>query len=243
MRLATLRQKKSLILQDADSLCDAPGSHQIQPAHFTPDYWRERALITGEAPGRGSSLFLQPTPGASTQWVLRPYRRGGLIATLSHSRYLWTGLERTRAFREMRLTASLFSQGLPVPRPIAACVTRHGLTYEAALITQRIPGARALADWLNDASLPDETLNHVLASVGRMIRRFHDHGLDHVDLNARNILIDTPGTPWLIDLDRCRLRRPGKWREANLQRLERSMRKFDSTISIYPIFQGYRTTS
>ncbi len=188
-------------------------------------------------------MFLQPTPGASTQWVLRPYRRGGLIATLSHSRYLWTGLERTRAFREMRLTASLFSQGLPVPRPIAACVTRHGLTYEAALITQRIPGARALADWLNDASLPDETLNHVLASVGRMIRRFHDHGLDHVDLNARNILIDTPGTPWLIDLDRCRLRRPGKWREANLQRLERSMRKFDSTISIYPIFQGYRTTS
>lgn len=239
MRLATLRQKKSLMLQDADSLCDAPGSHQIQPALFTPEYWRERALIKGEAPGRGSSLFLQPTPGASTQWVLRPYRRGGFMAKLSQSRYVWTGLERTRAFREMRLTAALFEQGLPVPRPIAACVTHHGLTYEAALITQRIPGTRALADCLHDEPMPAEGLSTVLASVGHMVRRFHDHGLDHVDLNARNILIDTQGTPWLIDLDRCRLRRPGKWQKANLQRLERSVDKFACAPIMPLIQQGY----
>ncbi|NYS62342.1 3-deoxy-D-manno-octulosonic acid kinase [Vreelandella salicampi] len=244
MRLATLRQRKSLILQDADSLCDAPGSHQIKPAHFTPEYWRERALITGEAPGRGNSFFLQPTPGASTQWVLRPYRRGGLIAKLSKSRYVWTGLERSRAFHEMRLTAALFDQGLPVPRPIAACVTRHGLTYEAALITQRIPGTHALADWLDDEQIPAETLSAVLTSVGRMIFRFHDHGLDHVDLNARNILIDQHGTPWLIDLDRCRLRGPGKWQKANLQRLERSLEKFTAKLHSAELMdstlQGYR---
>jgi 3-deoxy-D-manno-octulosonic acid kinase len=153
------------------------------------------------------------------------------MAKLSQSRYVWTGLERTRAFREMRLTAALFAQDLPVPRPIAACVTRHGLTYEAALITQRIPGARALADWLNDEPMPAEGLSTVLVSVGRMIRRFHDHGLDHVDLNARNILIDTQGTPWLIDLDRCRLRRPGQWQKANLKRLERSLTKHSDQLA------------
>ncbi|MGS2741991.1 3-deoxy-D-manno-octulosonic acid kinase [Halomonas sp. LS-001] len=242
MRLATLQQRKSHILYDADSLCDTPESHQILPAIFTPEYWRERALVTGEAPGRGSSLFLQPTPGASTQWVLRIYHRGGLISRLSKSRYIWTGCERTRSFREIRLTAALFANGLPVPRPIAACVIRHGFTYEAALITQRIPGARTLADCLNDTQIPTDVLSTMLTNVGRMIRRFHDHGLDHVDLNARNILIDPQSSPWLIDLDRCRLRSPGAWQNANLKRLESSAQKFNPGISTTQILQGYRAT-
>lgn len=223
MRLAALRQKNSVILHDADSLCDAPGRHQIDPALFTAEYWREQGLVVGEAPGRGSSLFLQATP--TKQWVLRPYRRGGMAAKLSEKRYLWGGAERTRAFRELRLTATLFEQGLPVPRPVASCVTRYGLTYEAAFITVRIAGAKALAELLVN-NLADEAL---MQQVGVMIRRFHQAGLDHVDLNARNILIDPTGTPWLIDLDRCRLRAAGKWQGANLGRLERSLKKFTAS--------------
>lgn len=222
MRLAALRQKNGLILHDADSLCDAPGTHQIDAELFTSDYWRERGLIVGEAPGRGSSLFLQATP--TEQWVLRLYRRGGMAAKLSEKRYLWTGAERTRAFRELRLTAALFEQGLPVPRPVASCVTRYGLTYEAALITVRIAGTKALAELLIN-KLADDAL---LQQVGMMIRRFHQAGLDHVDLNARNILVDPSGAPWLIDLDRCRLRGPGKWQANNLARLERSLAKFSA---------------
>ncbi|MGP9765124.1 3-deoxy-D-manno-octulosonic acid kinase [Halomonas sp. AOP13-D3-9] len=237
MRLAALRQRNWLILHDVDSLCDAPGTHQIDPDLFTSDYWRERGLIVGEAPGRGSSLFLQATP--TEQWVLRPYRRGGMAAKLSEKRYLWTGAERTRAFRELRLTAALFEQGLPVPRPVACGVFRSGLTYEAALITVRIAGAKAFAELLvND--LADEAL---LQRVGAMIHRFHQAGLDHVDLNARNILIDPTGAPWLIDLDRCRLRGPGKWQRNNLARLERSLGKFSaaphSSDAMGNILKGY----
>ncbi len=235
MRLAALRQKNGLILHDADSLCDAPGTHQIDPALFTAKYWRESGLIVGEAPGRGSSLFLQATP--TEQWALRPYRRGGMVARLSTKRYLWTGAERTRAFRELRLTAALFEQGLPVPRPVASCVTRHGLTYEAALITVRIAGAKALAELLaNDQA--DEAL---LKRIGEMIRRFHQVGLDHVDLNARNILVDPSGTPWLIDLDRCRLRVAGKWQADNLERLARSFKKFTDAPLMPIIYRGYRS--
>ena len=233
MRLAALRKRNWLILHDVDSLCDGLGTHQMDPTLFTAEYWREQGLIVGEAPGRGSSLFLQAT--TTEQWVLRPYRRGGMAAKLSEKRYLWTGAERTRAFRELRLTASLFKQGLPVPRPVASCVTRHGLMYEAALITVRIEGAKALAELLvND--LADEAL---LRRVGAMIKRFHQVGLDHVDLNARNILIDSHSEPWLIDLDRCQLRMAGKWQEANLDRLERSIKKFTSSSSISAIYQGY----
>ncbi|MGO1626131.1 MAG: 3-deoxy-D-manno-octulosonic acid kinase [Halomonadaceae bacterium] len=243
MRLATLRQEKSLILHDADILCDAPGDGQKPGAHghaaltpndFAPEVWRRRGLVTGEAPGRGSSLFITPhiagdnAPGSGEQWVLRPYRRGGMAARLSKDRYLWLGAERTRALREIRLTARLYGQGLPVPRPVAVCVTRYGLSYTAALITRRIPGAKALASRLEGLT-PEQLerdLAGVLESTGAMIRRFHAAGLDHVDLNARNILIDADDTPWLIDLDRCRLRAPGKWQAANLTRLERSLTRF-----------------
>lgn len=63
-----------------------------------------------------------------------------------------------------------------------------------------------------------------------------------MDLNARNILVDEAGKPWLIDLDRCRLRPPGKWQASNLQRLERSVVKFaPSQVEslMAPLYAGY----
>ncbi|WP_026037814.1 3-deoxy-D-manno-octulosonic acid kinase [Halomonas sp. KM-1] len=231
MQLATCRTGKTFILYDADSVCDAEPAPQIGPPLFDPAHWHRCGKVLGEAPGRGSSLFLD---AGREQWVLRPYRRGGLIARLSESRYLWTGLERTRAFRELRLTAHLHREGLPVPRPVAASVTRCGPTYTAALITVRIPEAGALAERLAEAEPA------LLERVGATIRRFHQAGLDHVDLNARNLLIDADGCVWLIDLDRCRLRAPGAWQEANLARLARSLVKFGApTAAMETIRRGY----
>jgi len=79
----------------------------------------------------------------------------------------------------------------------------------------------------------------LLKRVGTTVRRFHDAGLDHVDLNARNLLVDPQGKVWLIDLDRCRRRQPGKWQEANLERLQRSLAKFDAAEAMLAIRHGY----
>lgn len=252
MRLATYQSGKVCILYDATSLCDAEHGRQIGAELLDPGHWQRQGLVVGQAPGRGQSLFLD---AGEQQWVLRPYRRGGLIAQLSNDRYIWTGLQRTRAFREMRLTASLHQAGLPVPRPILAGVERHGLTYHAALITQRLPQTIALAEHLinplsgSEYMTPDKAGSSpredpLLIEVGRVIRRFHDHGLDHVDLNARNLLIDDQGRVWLIDLDRCRLRSPGSWRQANLARLARSFQRFcrhatTAAIAMHAVQLGY----
>lgn len=230
MHLATCRTGKFFILYDADSVCDAEQAPQIGPPLFDPQHWHQTGRVKGEAPGRGSSLFVD---AGSEQWVLRPYRRGGLAARLSTNRYLWTGLEDTRAFRELRLTAHLHEQGLPVPRPVAAGVRRHGLSYTAALITVRIGAARALAERLDDTAVT------LLERVGATVRRFHEAGLDHVDLNARNLLVDAQDQVWLIDLDRCRLRAPGPWREANLERLGRSLAKFGALDALAHVRRGY----
>ncbi|MCA1768451.1 MAG: 3-deoxy-D-manno-octulosonic acid kinase [Halomonas sp.] len=233
MELATCRAGKVFILYDAERLCDAAAEVPPGPSLFDPEHWRNQGRVIGEAPGRGVSLFL--AADSDREWVLRPYRRGGFVARLSGTRYLWTGLERTRAFRELRLTADLHQRGLPVPTPVAAAVNRHEFTYEAALITERIRGARALASRLEER-LADEAL---LIEVGRTIRRFHNAGLDHVDLNARNLLVDKRDRVWLIDLDRCGLRSQGRWQAANLARLARSLTKFGARDAMAPIQRGY----
>ncbi|OHV08941.1 hypothetical protein BH688_13190 [Kushneria phosphatilytica] len=231
MRMATSRKANAHILYDPES---AP---QMNADWFRSEYWRYRDAVTGEAPGRGASLFIAH---AGQNWVLRHYRRGGLIAHLSRQRYFWQGVERSRPFRECCLTATLHDAQLPVPRPIGACVWRFGGLYEGALMTERLIGTQALASVID---APD--VNPALLEVtGRAIRRCHAAGLDHVDLNARNLLISESPEPqaWVIDLDRCRLRAQGRWQQRNLDRLQRSLQRFaperaDSLMA--GILEGY----
>ena len=62
--------------------------------------------------------------------------------------------------------------------------------------------------------------------IGKCIRQFHDAGVWHADLNARNIMLDDQAKVFLIDFDRARLT-PGKAvnGEGNLKRLNRSLVK------------------
>lgn len=196
-----------------------------EPALFEPAAWRRRGQLLGSARGRGETVFVGD---GGYEYVLRHYRRGGLPGRLVRDSYLWTGLENTRAWREWRLTAELYERGLPVPRPVAARVERNGLLYRADLITLRIPQARSLAQGLAEMPLPEERWQ----VIGACIRRFHDAGLDHADLNAHNILLTADGV-YLIDFDRGRLCSPGHWQHRNLARLLRSLRKlYNESLNI-----------
>jgi 3-deoxy-D-manno-octulosonic acid kinase len=58
-----------------------------------------------------------------------------------------------------------------------------------------------------------------------MLRAVHDHGVDHPDLTAHNILLDPRGVVFLVDFDNANVRPPGRWRRAGVERLRRSLRK------------------
>ena len=106
------------------------------------------------------------------------------------------------------------------PRAIsdAAC-------YRCDLITRRIADAVPLSEAL--AAAPGRALE----SVGATVRRLHDAGADHADLNAHNILIDPRGMVSVIDFDRGRLRRHGgRWAARNLRRLRRSLVKISAGL-------------
>jgi 3-deoxy-D-manno-octulosonic acid kinase len=123
----------------------------------------------------------------------------------------------------LRLLDALRRRGLPVPVPVAAIYRRALLTYVAELITERIVGARSLSELLLAGAMDDARW----AAIGRCLRRFHDAGVQHADLNAQNILLDPQGKVWVLDFDRGRERAPGAWRERALGRLARSLAKID----------------
>ena len=92
----------------------------------------------------------------------------------------------------------------------------------AWLLTRRITNADPLADLISDRA-GDPAL---WRGTGRCIRKFHDFGLVHADLNARNILVDQNDRIYLIDLDRARIVKNSTAAfDANLKRLKRSLVK------------------
>jgi len=199
-------------------LFDQQQLRQVDPRWFDPSQWGDRAQRIGGS-GRGGAWRIQASRGPC---ILRQYRRGGMMARLNRESYLWCGVGKVRSFIEYRLLRELQHRHLPVPTPIAACYLRQGLSYRAWILMEQLPGVQSLAECA--ARAWDD--KDIWTRAGRLIARFHRAGLDHVDLNAHNLLFDAERKGWLIDFDRCRLRIPETgWRQNNLARLARSLRK------------------
>lgn len=224
-------------------LYDTLHTSNFSTEFFEPEYWRGHGAIEGSARGRGTTWFVRV---GSSSFVLRHYRRGGLAAKISNDRYWWKSDVETRSFAEWHLLYHLHRAGLPVPAPIAARYQRHGSFYRADLITQRIENSESLAQRLAQGPM---SLSQWIA-VGRCIRRFHDAGVCHADLNAHNILL-TAEQVYLIDFDRGTLRKRGWWADTTLVRLYRSLEKItllDSPESFtdqdwHSLLAGYRESA
>lgn len=228
-----------------DLLFDANATPEITGDHFEPAWWHAQRAERGRALGRGTVMFVRAPWDDGSEWVVRHYLRGGWIARLSRDRYVWTGLERTRPWREWRLTRRLRALDLPVPLPIAARVQRHGLVYTGDLITEKIPDTETLAERLRGDAISAAQWHN----LGALLRRFHDAGLRHDDINAANVLWrERDATFHVIDFDRAALVPPGPWQERNLARFRRSLDKhrrlaphFAFTASDWTtLLRGYR---
>jgi 3-deoxy-D-manno-octulosonic acid kinase len=243
-RWALGSEVKQSVVAGAAMLYDTSRVSNLTLSWFDPGYWGSRSELDGEARGRGTTHYIK-TDGK--RLVLRHYRRGGLIAHLSKDRYLWRDEGSTRPFAEWQLTYRLHRAGLPVPAPVAARYQRDGLTYRGDIITERLSTVGSLAECLRTGALSVLTW----ISVGRCIRRFHDLGVCHADLNAHNVLLNEEGSVYLIDFDRGQLRKPGLWRDGNLVRLRRSLEKITYALPSerfgeadwHGLLDGYRQSS
>jgi 3-deoxy-D-manno-octulosonic acid kinase len=210
-----MRNERGLIVYDATRL-DQIGVETLDSSLFDPGYWRSLDRLQTAGQGRGGAFFVRSN---GTEWVLRQYRRGGLAAKFSVDRYLWLGETRSRPVREFRLLVDMEALGLPAPPPVAAHVHCRRLTCSGGIITRKLPG-QPFSRQLQHREVQAE----VWPKIGECVRRFHNAGVWHADLNAHNILIDGKDIR-LIDFDRGCFRRPGRWHRSNLDRLQRSVRK------------------
>lgn len=215
MNSQRLKLDSGVIVYDADVFSHAG----LLPAQdwFDPAFWAGQGLVSARHRGRGSALTIKTPIGSC---VLRQYLRGGLAAKFIHSKYVFTGYDKSRPVLEFEVLERLAGLQLPAPRPVAALIDRHGWSTTGALITIEIRDVRPLEQVAMTLDGEGWRL------VGQTIRKFHDQGLVHADLTVRNILIQDGGGVFLVDFDRARFQADaqGAFRR-NLKRLRRSMVK------------------
>ena len=185
------------------------------PTLFEPENG-STALATGSGRGQAHRMVLE-----GLDVVLRHYRRGGLMARLSPDRYWRSRPQDSRALGEYALLRHMQAWALPVPTPVAARQLRHGWWYTADIVVAMIPSTQNVAQRLSQAPLSGDEWQ----ALGRAIRQMHDRQVFHSDLNCHNLLLDDSGRAWIVDFDKCGIRGEHHWKQQNLDRLLRSLRK------------------
>jgi len=217
--IKTFHQGNTYCLYNSDVVAN------FHPEMLSSQYWHTKGAITGSAQGRGTTWFIRYLCSAKPEqhWVLRHYYRGGLIGKVINDSYWFSSQKNTRAVREFTLLGFMQTLKLPAPKPIACKVVKHGLFYQADLLSSRIEQAQDLV-----AILSKEVISKALwHKIGSTIKRFHEHNIYHHDLNAHNILINEQKQVFLIDFDRGEIRNENQqsWQQANMARLQRSFNK------------------
>ncbi|EKE83738.1 lipid IV(A) 3-deoxy-D-manno-octulosonic acid transferase [Idiomarina xiamenensis] len=215
----------------------------VPSAFFRPAYWQQQKAIAGNATGRSTVWFIQQ---GDQGMLLRHYYRGGLVGKVNKDRFMREPVANSRAMREFSLLLKLRELGLPVPRPIAASMVRCGLmSYRADILVDVIPGAVDVYRLLRERALSEAQWQ----TLGQAIRQLHDKQVYHSDLNCHNLMLDDKERAWVVDFDKCDIREDGEWKQANLQRLLRSLRKEQQKHDDFnwqeqrdwaPLLQGYQ---
>jgi hypothetical protein len=172
-------------------------------------------------PGRGAIARVALDGGRRA--VLKKLRRGGWAGPLWRDRF--PGPSRPLANLDVPIEGA--RKGIPTAAPVALLLVEGppGL-FRAWLATEEIPEASDLLTRLRAGVPADAAL---LPAVLGAMRRAHDAGLVHPDLNLGNFLVrPRAGGGWdvfLVDLDGASLL-PGplgfRGRQAALRRFERS---------------------
>lgn len=212
MQIRFWQREHDFIVYDGDQI-DEPSTDL-----FNSSWWSAQGLTLNRFRGRGEVDVVRH---GEAKWVLRRFRRGGMVGRMVDQSYVWTGLAQTRPWREWHMLAELHAAGLPVPRPVAARVSRSGLRYTGDILSELIVDAAPLHEVLRGQSLAPAAWSR----LGRTIRHFHRARVHHPDLNASNVLLHTDGGFFLVDFDRGRLHAGNSVLQSDIRRFRRSLDK------------------
>ena len=212
-------------ISDTWLILDQAAAPQLVPLRLADASARDALFARAPTRGRGAA----PTVNVSTElsMVLRRYRHGGLLGRLTGALYFGPA----RALAELAVTARAEASGAPVPHVLCLVLWPIvGPLWSAVIGTREERNALDLLAALRDAKTRAD--RHGLArSAGQAIALLHDAGVEHPDLQLRNVIVRPDGHIVIIDLDGAVFHRHGRLsvrkRAANLGRLARSAVKND----------------
>jgi 3-deoxy-D-manno-octulosonic acid kinase len=185
---------------DATLVFDASLASELVGLRLADPDARKRLFARAPRRGRGAAPSVGLRRDVSV--ILRRYQHGGVFGWLTGMLHL--GL--SRALAELRVTARAEASGAPVPHVVCLALwPAFGPFWSALIGTREERGARDLYDVLAAA---DDARARVplLREVGSAVRKLHEAGVDHRDLQLRNILVteqDGKRRIVVIDLDRA----------------------------------------
>lgn len=189
----------------------------------SPEGWNSLlADPRAERIGRGAIARVDLTGGSPI--VLKKMRRGGMFASLRGDRFRGD----RRLLRNLTVPLNAIRRGVSTPRPVVLLLQRHAGSYEAWLGVEEIPGTSNLGVRL---ALAGQREDGELRSAMYAVRKMHDAGVHHPDLNLANLLTRRDSAGWsafIVDLDRARVSEGAvgfRGRQAALRRIERSYHK------------------
>lgn len=187
--------------------------------------WADRAVDREDFWGRGAAYGV--TLGGQRA-VVRHARRGGVPSFFSDDWFLGA----PRFLTEVAMSRALSDVGVATPAVLAGVAYRAGIGYRADVATSRVNGLDLATLFFGPAPPEAARRDAMITAVAALIRRLHDSGFLHPDLQLRNILIEEVAvspTAWLLDVDTCRRFAPHdiSSRRANVARFYRSWDKWN----------------
>jgi hypothetical protein len=189
-----------------------------------------RQETTRKLEGRAPVYVIDLRDGCGTA-VVRRSMRGGVLARFNSDLFL----PPTRGLRELITSLRLRAAGVPTPEVIAFVVYRAGIVLRRSdIVTRELTDGTDMASLLAEADRHD-LRSRALEEAAALVAALSRAGAHHPDLNLKNILVTgTSGEQseglraHVLDVDRIRFHIPGDPMvlQANIERLERSIRKW-----------------
>ena len=180
--------------------------------------WLRRLLEDPDALFADAVRMLKDSKSSTVAEIEAPAEDGGTrslilkrVRVTRRSDPLTSLVRQTPATRSWLWGQGFLERGLPTPRPLAVLHRRrHGMLHEGYILTELVPDAQELQDYVADLRDPPAEqgrgkLLRQLERVARAIRELHRRDFSHRDLKAANLLVtslwveDTPaGAPRLM---------------------------------------------
>ena len=197
--------------------------------YFSVEKYKDDNAVLKIFKGRGNTYLVKDCRKQNV--VIRHYWRGGFFGKILKDNFLKFFSSNQRAFREYDMLIVMRKMGFPVPRPVAAKMTKSALFMKNDIILEEIHGAQDLSALLCQRSLTTEEI----CKIGYVLGTMFSAGIYHCDLNIKNIMIDSATNPWIIDFDKCVLKKVDQ--KTYNKMVERLIRSFNKELLLRPSLQ------